>query len=194
MKVVAFNGSPRKDGNCTLLIKKVFEELEDNGIKTELIHLAGSKIHGCRACYGCFQKKNKQCCFQDDEVNSWISKMVEADGIILASPTYFADVTPEMKALIDRAGFVCRANGNLLVRKTGAAIVSVRRAGEIHALDTLNHFFLCQSMFLVGSSYWNIGVGREKGEVEKDEEGLKTMRMLGQNLAWLLKRLSGCYQ
>ena len=122
-------------------------------------------------------------------VNACIEKMQEADGIILASPTYFADVTPELKALIDRAGFVARANGNLLKRKLGAAIVAVRRGGEIHAFDTINHFFLIQEMIIPGSIYWNMGFGREKGEVEKDEEGIRTMTVLGENMAWLLKKL-----
>jgi multimeric flavodoxin WrbA len=115
--------------------------------------------------------------------------MTGADGIILGSPTYFSDVTPEMKALIDRTGFVSRANDFLFKRKVGAAIVAVRRAGATHVFDTLNHFFLCAQMIVPGSIYWNIGVGREKGEVEKDTEGIQTMKILGQNMAWLLKNL-----
>jgi multimeric flavodoxin WrbA len=117
--------------------------------------------------------------------------MAEADGIILASPTYFADVSTEMKALIDRAGFVTKANGGMLKRKVGAAVVAVRRAGAIHAFDTINHFFFISEMIVPGSSYWNIGVGREKGEVESDAEGVKTMQVLGENMAWLLKKLRG---
>jgi len=189
MKVLAFNGSARKDGNCAFLIQQVFQQLQQEGIETEMIQMAGCKIHGCRACYGCFQKKNGYCQFDDDEINSWIDRIRQADGLILVSPTYFSDVTTEMKAFIDRVGFVARANNNFLARKVGASIVAVRRAGAIHALDTLNHFFLCQSMFLVGSSYWNIGIGREKGEVEKDQEGMRTMAILGQNMAWLLKKI-----
>jgi len=114
--------------------------------------------------------------------------MSEADGIILGSPTYFTDVTTEMKALIDRAGFVARANGEMFRRKVGAAVVAVRRAGSIHAFDTLNHFFLVSQMIVPGSSYWNVGIGRDKGEVEDDEEGIQTMRVLGENMAWLLKK------
>ncbi len=124
----------------------------------------------------------------DDIANLCIGKMSEADGIILGSPTYFTDVTTEMKALIDRAGFVARANGEMFRRKVGAAVVAVRRAGSIHAFDTLNHFFLVSQMIVPGSSYWNVGIGRDKGEVEDDEEGIQTMRVLGENMAWLLKK------
>ncbi len=137
------------------------------------------------------QKKNGRCVHDDDVANECIAKMVEADGIILGSPTYFADLTPETKALIDRAGFVTRANGDLLKRKVGAAVIAVRRAGEIHAFDSINHFFLISQMIVPGSCYWNVGIGREKGDVEKDEEGLETMRVLGENMAWLLEKVDG---
>ncbi|MCX6558598.1 MAG: flavodoxin family protein [Candidatus Aminicenantes bacterium] len=190
MKVVAFSGSARPDGNTALLVGQVFTELAAAGIETELVQLAGKNIHGCRACYGCFKKKDGRCSFDDDFANACIAKMAGADGIILASPTYFADVSSEMKALIDRAGFVARANGNMLKRKPGAAVVAVHRAGAIHAFDTLNHFFLISEMIIPGSSYWNVGIGREKGDVEKDEEGVSTMRTLGSNLAWLLQKIS----
>jgi multimeric flavodoxin WrbA len=190
MKVVAFNGSARKDGNTALLVRRVFAELEKEGIETELVQLAGQPIHGCAACGQCFKNKNQRCVFDDDIVNACIEKMQAADGIILASPTYFADVTSEMKALIDRAGFVARANDDLFQRKVGAAVVAVRRAGAMHTFDTLNHFFLIGQMIIPGSSYWNIGIGRAKGEVEHDEEALRTMETLGQNLAWLLKKLN----
>ncbi|MHB9154573.1 MAG: flavodoxin family protein [Endomicrobiales bacterium] len=188
MKVAAFNGSARKDGNTALLIKAVFEELNAAGIETELVQLAGKPVHGCRACRKCFSTKNRRCAFDDDFINECIEKMVRADGIILGSPVYFADVSTEMKALIDRAGYVSRANGDMLQRKAGAAVVAVRRAGAIHAFDTLNHFFLIGQMIIPGSSYWNIGMGREAGEVSKDQEGIDTMRALGRNMAWLLNR------
>jgi multimeric flavodoxin WrbA len=191
MNIVAFSGSARLDGNTASLVNGVFSELNAAGISTELVQLAGKTIHGCRACYGCFKKKDGLCSFADDFANACIAKMAGADGIILASPTYFADVTSEMKALIDRAGFVARANDNMLKRKAGAAVVAVRRAGAIHAFDTLNHFFLISEMIIPGSSYWNIGVGREKGEVEKDEEGMRTMKALGLNMAWLLQKIKG---
>jgi multimeric flavodoxin WrbA len=190
MKVVAFNGSARQNGNTAILVRRVFAELEKEGIETELVQLAGQRIHGCTACGQCFKNKNERCVCDDDIVNACIEKMQAADGILLASPTYFADVTSEMKALIDRAGFVARANDDMLQRKVGAAVVAVRRAGAMHAFDTLNHFFLIGQMIIPGSSYWNIGIGRNKGEVEQDEEALRTMETLGQNMAWLLKKLN----
>jgi multimeric flavodoxin WrbA len=190
MKVIAFNGSARKDGNTAILIRKVFKELEAEGISTEIVQLAGKTIRGCTACGQCKKNKNKRCSIDNDFANECIEKMLEADGIILASPTYFADVTAEMKALIDRAGYVARANQDMLKRKVGAAIVTIRRAGAIHTFDTLNHFFLIGQMIVPGSSYWNLGIGRAIGDVEQDEEGLETMQTLGQNMAWLLKEIN----
>ena len=189
MKVVAFNGSARKDGNTAILIRRVLRVLEAEGIETELIQLAGEQIHGCTACGLCRKVHNKQCKIVNDNVNSYIEKMAETDGIILGSPTYFSMMTSEMKALIDRAGFVGRANGDLYKRKIGAAVVAVRRAGGIPTFDALNHFFLISQMIVPGSSYWNVGIGLGKGDVEKDEEGLKTMDDLGKNMAWLIKKL-----
>ena len=188
MKVVAFNGSARKDGNTAILVRQVFSELEAEGIDTELVQMAGQTIRGCTACGQCFKKKNQRCVIDNDIANECIEKMVAADGIILASPTYFADVTAEMKALIDRAGFVAKANDDMFGRKIGAAVVAVRRAGSIHVFDTINHFFLISQMVIPGSIYWNMGFGLNKGEIEQDEEGLKTMQILGQNMAWLLKK------
>lgn len=187
VKVTAFNGSPRTDGNTSLMIRQAFAALEAEGIETELFQLGGRKIRGCAACFGCARKKDGHCAV-DDVVNECIDKMVESDGIILASPTYFADVTSEMKALIDRAGMVARVNGHMYKHKAGAAIVAVRRAGSIHAFDSINHFFLIGQMIVPGSIYWNMGIGREKGEVEDDAEGVDTMRVLGENMAWLLKK------
>jgi multimeric flavodoxin WrbA len=191
MKVVAFNGSARKDGNTAILVKRVLKELENEGIATEMVQLAGEKIRGCTACRGCIANKDKRCTIDDDIVNYCIAKMIEADGIILASPTYFADISAEMKALIDRAGFVARANGEIFRRKVGAAVVAVRRAGAIHAFDSINHFFFISQMIVPGSSYWNLGMGWAKGDVLEDEEGLETMRVLGENMAWLLKKING---
>jgi multimeric flavodoxin WrbA len=191
MKVVAFSGSARKDGNTAILINHVFEELKKEGIDTELVQFAGKKIEGCNACNKCFETKDKRCIIKNDIVNECIEKMVEADGIILGSPIYFADITPEIKALIDRAGYVSKANDDMLRRKAGAAVIAVRRAGAIHGFDTLNHFFFISQMIVPGSQYWNIGIGREKGEVENDTEGVEIMRVLGQNIAWLLKKLHG---
>ncbi len=189
MKVVAFNGSARKDGNTAILIQRVLKALEDEGIETEFIQLAGQQIHGCMACGVCGKIKNKECKIVNDNVNLYIKKMLEADGIILGSPTYFSMMTSEMKALIDRAGFVAKQNDDMFKRKVGAAVVAVRRAGAMTTFDGINHFFLISEMILPGSSYWNIGIGRAKGDVEKDEEGLETMDTLGANMAWLLKKL-----
>ncbi|NOR66324.1 MAG: flavodoxin family protein [Woeseiaceae bacterium] len=190
MKVVAFNGSARKDGNTAILIRKVFAELEAEGIETELLQLAGKTIKGCIACGKCYKNKDKRCAVTNDYANECIEKMIEADGIILGSPTYFSDLTAEIKALIDRAGYVARANSHMLQRKVGAAIVAVRRAGSIHTFDSINHFFLIGQMIVPGSSYWNVGIGRAIGDVEQDEEGLETMQILGQNMAWLLKKIN----
>lgn len=189
MKVTAFNGSARKGGNSTLLINRVFSELHREGIETELVELAGSTIRGCTACYGCFKNRDRRCTIKDDLVNDAIEKMAASNGILIASPTYFADITSETKALIDRAGMVGRANDFLYRRKAGAAVVAVRRGGAIHAFDSINHFFLISEMVVPGSSYWNIGIGREIGEVEADAEGMATMETLGRNMAWLLKKL-----
>jgi len=189
MNVVAFSGSARRDGNTALLVRHVFAELEKEGIETSLVQLAGERLRGCIACYRCWQTKDGTCAVKDDCINDCIDKMRGADGIILASPTYFADITTEIKALIDRAGMVGRANGHLYRRKVGAGIVAVRRGGAIHAFDSLNHFFLISQMVVPGSVYWNIGIGREIGEVEKDEEGVQTMKTLGENMAWLLQKV-----
>jgi multimeric flavodoxin WrbA len=190
MKVTAFNGSARKDGNTAIMIRTAFAELEKAGIETELLQLAGKTIKGCTACGKCFENKNKKCVVDNDIANMCIGKMLESDGIILGSPTYFADVSTEMKALIDRAGYVARANSDMLRRKVGAAVVAVRRAGSIHAFDTMNHFFLIGQMIIPGSIYWNMAIGRAKGQVQQDEEGLKTMQVLGENMAWLLKKIN----
>ncbi len=190
MKVVAFNGSPKKDGNTATLVRHVLAELEKEGIKTETVHIGGKSIHGCIACGKCVENKDQKCVIDKDIVNDCIEKMIEADGIILASPTYFADLTPELKALIDRAGFVAGANGGLFKRKVGAAVVAVRRAGSIHVFDSINHLFTITQMIIPGSSYWNIGMGLDEGDVEKDDEGIRTMHTLGQNMAWLLKKLN----
>jgi multimeric flavodoxin WrbA len=190
MKVVAFNGSARKDGNTAILVNAVFKELKKAGIKTELVQLAGKKIRGCTACGKCFTNQDKRCAVKGDIVNDCIRKMLDADGIILASPTYFSDVSSEMKALIDRAGFVAKANQDMFRRKAGAAVVAVRRAGSIHAFDTINHFFFISQMVVPGSSYWNIGIGLAPGDVNMDEEGLATMKTLGANMAWLMKKIN----
>ena len=191
MKVIAINGSARKDGNTALLVKHVFEELNAAGIETEMIQLAGQPVKGCIACYRCFESKDRQCAQKDDLVNECLAKMAEADGIILASPTYFAGMSGQLKCFCDRAFFVARANDDLFARKVGAAVVAVRRGGSVPAFDSINHYFLIGQMIVPGSVYWNMGIGRNIGEVEADEEGVKTMKVLGQNMAWLLHKLAG---
>ena len=190
MKVVAFNGSPRKEGNTALLIRQVLKELEAESVQTEMVHLKGP-IQGCIACSKCFESKDGRCALDKDIVNDCIEKMAKADGIILGSPTYFADLTPELKALIDRAGFVAKANNEMFRRKVGAAVVAVRRAGAVHVFDSINHFFLIGQMIIPGSSYWNIGLGLAEGDVERDQEGMRTAKVLGQNMAWLMKKING---
>ena len=189
MKVAAFNGSPNRDGNTARLLRYALLELEAAGIETELVHVGGQPLRGCVACRKCFERQDRRCSNDTDGMNGLIETMVGSDGILLGSPTYFSDVTSEMKALLDRAGFVARANGNLLRRKVGAAVVANRRAGGIHAFDTINHFFLIGEMVVVGSSYWNIGVGLAPGDVDRDAEGIETMRTLGRNMAWILGQI-----
>jgi multimeric flavodoxin WrbA len=190
MKVIAFNGSPRADGNTAFLLNSILAEVRQEGIEAEFVQVGGRNIHGCRACYQCFKLANKHCACNDDCLNELTDKMLSADAIVLGSPTYFADITSEMKALIERAGMTARANNDMFKRKVGAAVVAVRRAGAIHAFDSINHFFLIGQMIVPGSSYWNLAVGREKGEVAGDEEGLRTMKTLARNIVWLLKKTS----
>ena len=190
MKVLGINCSPRKGGNTEILINEVFKVLNDEGIATEMFHLGNKDVNGCIACMKCRKKKDGKCHQKNDVINECIEKMIRADGIIIGSPVYFADLTAQAKALIDVAGYAIRGAGNPLRHKPGAAVIAVRRAGAIHAFDSINHFFLINEMIIPGSSYWNIAIGREKGQVLQDEEGLATMKRLGENMAWLLKRIS----
>ena len=189
MKVVALNGSARKDGNTAIIINLVFDELKKEGIETELIQMAGNPIAGCVACYKCFKNKNRRCSVEKDMLNDIIEKMLEADGIILGSPTYFSDVSSGMRAFIERCGFVARANDYMFKYKVGAGVVAVRRAGAIPAFNSFMLFLHYMQMMIPGSSYWNIAIGRDPGEVLKDEEGVQTMKTLGENMAWLLKKV-----
>ncbi len=190
MKVVAFNGSPRVNGNTAQSIQIVFKELEKEGIETELIQLGGRKVFGCMACGKCYEKKDCRCIRQDDEMNAFIQKINEADGIIIGSPTYFSNVSTEVKALIDRCGFVNKANGGSLLRgKVGTAVVSVRRAGSTFTYSAINFFFGIAEMIIPSSSYWNMTLSLEPGDVQKDEEGIQTFQTLGRNMAKLLKQV-----
>ena len=186
MKALAINGSPRKGGNTEILLRKVLEPLAAAGHKTEYVQVGGTRIRGCTACGACGRLKNKRCVIEDDIFNLAFAKMLEADAIVIGSPVYFADVTAETKALIDRAGRVARTNGGLLRRKIGAAAVAARRGGAIHAVDAINHLFLANQMVVPGSTYWNFALGRDPGDVLADEEGLANMQDLGEQIAWIL--------
>ncbi len=189
MKVVAFNGSPRRGGNTEHSLRIVLEELEKEGIETELVQLGGRKVFGCAACGMCWKNKDRRCARKDDEMNEILEKLFEADGILIGSPTYFSNVTTEVKAFIDRAGFVSMANGGLLRRKVGAAVVSVRRAGSNFTYAAINFFFGITEMIVPGSTYWNMAIGNAPGDVMNDAEGIQTMKNLGRNMAWTLKKL-----
>ena len=190
MKVVVFNSSPRSEGNTKLCLNMVTDELEKAGIEVEYIWMGMDKIQGCISCYQCAKNRDKKCGVKTDKLNDYLEKMIEADGIILGSPTYFADTTARMKALIERAGLVSKMNGELLKHKVGASVVAVRRAGATHVFSSMNYFFLISSMFVVGSSYWNLGIGLNPGDVLNDEEGKQTFQNLGKNMAYLLKKLN----
>jgi multimeric flavodoxin WrbA len=188
LKVVAFNGSPRRDGNTSILIRHVLDALEGSGIATECVQVGGRAVRGCRDCRRCFEGGHRRCALDDDPVNDWIEKIVAADGIVFGSPVYFLDVTAEMKALIDRAGLVARANGGLFRRKAGTAVAAVRRSGANHAIDTLHHFLLYSGMVVAGAP--TIGVGLEPGDVLEDAEGLARARAAGAEMAWLLEKIT----
>lgn len=189
MKAIAINGSPRKGGNTEILLKAVLKPLEDSGWETEIVQIGGRPVRGCTACTKCFETKDMECIIKNDGINDVIKKMAEADAIILGSPTYFTDVTAEMKALIDRAGYVSIANGRIFKGKIGTSVAAVRRAGAVHTFDTMNHFIHYGLMVMPGSTYWNLGIGREKEEVTKDAEGLRNMENLGNMINWLAKNL-----
>lgn len=185
MYAIAFNGSPRKGGNTEILLNKALAPLTANGWETELVQLGGKKIKGCIACYKCFEQKDHTCAIKNDFFNELFEKILRADAIILGTPTYFTDVSAELKALIDRAGLVAIANGRALAGKIGAGVVAVRRAGATHAFDSINHMFLMSQMIVPGSIYWNLGVGLAPGDVEKDAEAMANMENLGQTIHWL---------
>ena len=189
MYALAINGSPRKEGNTELLLKEVLSELKSAGWKTELEKVGGTAIRGCIACEKCFENKDNECSVKKDKFNTIFSKMLKADAMILGSPTYFAAVSADLKALTERAGYVAYANGHAFSGKIGAAVVAVRRGGATHAYDTINHMFQMSRMIIPCSTYWNMGFGLGKGEVLKDEEGLANMRHLGKSIDWLGKAI-----
>lgn len=192
LKVIAFNGSPRINGNTAQSLQLVLAELEKEGIETEFIQLGGRKVFGCLACGKCHEKKDNRCIRQDDEMNTFIQKMIEADGIIIGSPTYCSNVSSEVKALIDRCAFVAKANGGDMLRgKVGAAVVAVRRAGATFTYSAINFFFGTAEMIIPSSSYWNMTIALNPGDVQKDKEGIQTFQTLGKNMAKLLKQVRG---
>jgi multimeric flavodoxin WrbA len=190
MKVTAFNGSPRPDGNTALLLRKALAPIAAAGIDTELVQVGGTNLHGCRACGACAKLKNQHCGCTDDPLNAFLDKMIASDGILLGSPSYFCGLTAEMKALIDRAGYVAAVNGRMFARKLGAGIAAHRRAGGTHVMEALNHMFLMNRMIVPGSTYWNFGVGREPGDVVHDKEALANMQDLGETFVWLLRKIA----
>ena len=192
MKVVVFNGSPRNEGVTHKCLNIVMEELKTAGIEVDYNWIGMDKLQGCISCYRCAQNRDKKCAVKTDKLNDYLEKMLGADGIILGSPTFFADTSARMKALIERAGLVCKVNGDLLKHKAGAAVVAVRRAGATHVFSSLNYFFLINQMFVVGSSYWNLGLNpnvMNPEEINKDKEGIETFKNLGKNFAYLLEKL-----
>ena len=188
MKVLAINGSPRKEGNTAHMLNTVLKICNTAGLETELYQAGGRAIHGCKACNGCGNHLGK--CTTDDWINELYPKMKAADAIVIGSPTYFSDLTPETKAIIDRCGYISRRDGNAFSRKIGAAVSAVRRAWGIHTLDSIQHMFLICDMVIPGSSYWNMSLSRDLGDAENDAEGIKTMERLGENIVWLLNMIN----
>lgn len=187
MKVIAFNGSPNKEGNTYHAIKIITAELEKEGIETEIIHVGNKSIRGCTACGQCAKNKNERCVLPGDEVNEWIQKMKEADGIILGSPVHYSSIGATMKSFLDRAFYVASANGGMLRHKVGAAVIAVRRSGGVTTFDQLNNYINYSEMLIPTSNYWNVIHGTRPGEAIQDEEGVQIMRVLGKNMAWLMK-------
>ena len=193
MKVVLFNGSARKEGVTNTALNLVMDELKAEGIDVELIWIGMDKLQGCISCYQCVKNQDKRCAVKTDKMNLYIEKIIEADGIILGSPTYFADTSARLKALIERAGLVGKVNGDMYKHKVGAAVVAVRRAGATHVFSSINYFFLINQIHVIGSNYWNLGVNpntQDSSEFKNDKEGIETFRVLGKNMAYVLKKLN----
>lgn len=186
MKVVAFNGSPKKEGNTYHAIKFVTDELETEGIEVEIVHVGNKLIRGCLACNMCAKNRNEKCVI-DDEVNEWVQKMKEADGIILGSPVHYSSIAATMKAFLDRAFYVSSSNGGMFRHKVGTSVVAVRRSGGVPTFEQLNNYINYSQMLMPTSNYWSVIHGTKPGEVVQDEEGVQIMRVLGQNMAWLMK-------
>jgi multimeric flavodoxin WrbA len=188
VKVVGINGSPNRDGNTAAMINTVFSVLEEKGIECELYQLGGKAVNGCTNCGWCKEHNEGRCAIDSDRINDCIKLMIEADAVIIGSPTYFAALTTETKALIDRAGRVCRTHGRLK-HKVGAAVSPARRAGTLNVFQAINNFFLVQEMIVPGSSYWNVGMAAGPDDFKNDLEGVGIMTTLGENMAWLLEKI-----
>lgn len=189
MKVLAINGSARKNGNTEILINRIFEKLNAAGIETEAVSFADQTIEPCKACFACGGKGN--CVHENDVFREAFEKMTQADGVILGSPVYGANVSSTMQAFLERSAVVGDMNRNLFKNKykVGASVSAVRRGGALQAIDTMNHFFLNHEMIVVGSTYWNMAYGQMPGDALKDEEGLANMDNLADNMIWLIKKL-----
>lgn len=186
IRILGIVGSPRPNGNTERLVAEALSVVEKKGAKTELLRLAGKDIRPCDACLSC--RKTGECHIKDD-FEPIFDSMVEADGIILGSPVYFGSATPQIKALIDRAGYLSGAKGRVFENKVGGPLVVARRAGQNFTYAQLLFFFLHQGMIVPGSTYWNIAFGREKGDVDKDEEGMRTTRNFAEKMIWLIKKI-----
>ncbi len=188
MKILAISGSPRKGGNTDTLLGVALDELEKHGADTEFISLAGKTIAPCTACMGCTKEPR---CVIGDDFDAVFEKMLASDGFIVGSPVYFGSATAEMTALLDRAGYVARKNGDLFSRKIGGAVAVARRIGQNFTLAQLLMWFMINDMVVPGSSYWTIAFGKGKGEVTDDTEGVESVRRLAENIAWLGEKLKG---
>jgi multimeric flavodoxin WrbA len=188
MRILGVVGSPRVEGNTERVVAEALKAAEEDGAETELLRLADRDVKPCDACLSC--RKTGECRIPDD-FTSIFEKMVQADGIILASPVYFSSATPQMKALIDRAGYLSVAKGRVFENKVGGAIAVARRAGQNFTFAQLLFFFLHQGMIVPGSTYWNVAFGRNRGDVDTDEEGLRTARNLGKKMVWLISKIKG---
>jgi multimeric flavodoxin WrbA len=190
MQTLLFNGSPREDGNTSRILTEMINIFRENNTETEFIQLGGQKLRGCTACMSCKDNKDEKCVYDDDPINDYIQKMKHADAIIIASPVYFSQMTPETKALIDRCGYTIAANGKFLSRKIGAGFAVARRAGMMPTFHSINDFFFINDMIVPGSKYWNVGVAKHPGEIESDEEGLEIARRLTENIIWLHNKIN----
>lgn len=184
MKVLLINGSPRGKGNTYIALSEVAKALEANGVETEIVSIGAKAVQGCIACGRCAELG--RCVFNDELYNTVRGKLVEADGIVVGSPVYYAGPNGSLCALLDRLFF---SASNLLRYKPAASVVVCRRGGASATFDRLNKYFTINCMPIVSSQYWNSVHGLLPGEAVQDAEGLQTMRTLGNNMAWLLKSL-----